>query len=54
MYLMISFINILSMERMWKPVIGAEGFSFEQFSSGFFRFIIPAISSGKDVKNFAS
>jgi hypothetical protein len=28
-------------------VIGAEGFSYEQFCSEFFRFITPAISSGE-------
>ena len=47
MYLMISFMGILSLENKWKLVIGAEGFSNEQFSSEFFRFIIPAISSGE-------
>ncbi|MBN1166837.1 MAG: TetR/AcrR family transcriptional regulator [Methanospirillaceae archaeon] len=45
MYLMISFMNILSMEEKWKRVIEAEGFSFEQFSNDFFRFISPAVSS---------
>jgi len=45
MYLMISFMNILSMEDKWKLVIETEGFTFEQFTSEFFRFIIPAISS---------
>jgi AcrR family transcriptional regulator len=45
MYLMISFMNILSMEHKWKLVIEGEGFSFEQFTCEFFRFIIPAISS---------
>ena len=44
MYLMISFMNILSMEEKWKLVIEAEGFTFEQFTSEFFRFITPAIS----------
>ena len=47
MYLMISFMGILSMENKWKLVIEAEGFSYEQFTSEFFRFIIPAISSGE-------
>ena len=46
MYLMISFMGILSMENKWKLVIEEEGFSFEQFTSEFFRFMIPAISSG--------
>jgi TetR/AcrR family transcriptional regulator len=40
-------------------VIEAEGFSYEQFTSEFFRFITPAISSGEsshnmDVKDFAA
>jgi TetR/AcrR family transcriptional regulator len=47
MYLMISFMGILSMEDKWKRVIEAEGFSYGQFTSEFFRFIIPAISSGE-------
>ena len=59
MYLMISFMSILSMENKWKLVIEAEGFSYEQFASEFFRFITPAISSGEkshsvDVKDLAS
>jgi AcrR family transcriptional regulator len=59
MYLMIAFMGILSMENKWKLVIEAEGFSYEQFTREFFRFIIPALSSGEkshkmDVKNFAS
>jgi TetR/AcrR family transcriptional regulator len=47
MYLMISFMGILSLENRWKLVIEAEGFSYEQFASEFFRFITPAISSGE-------
>ena len=47
MYLMISFMNILSMENKWKLVIEAEGFSYEHFAREFFRFITPAISSGE-------
>ena len=47
MYLMISFMGILSLEDKWKLVIAGEGFSNEQFSSEFFRFILPAISSGE-------
>ena len=47
MYLMTSFMGILSMENKWKLVIEAEGFSYEQFTGEFFRFIIPSISSGK-------
>jgi TetR/AcrR family transcriptional regulator len=59
MYLMISFMGILSMENKWKMVIEAEGFSYEQFTSEFFRFITPAISSGEsshnmDVKDFSA
>ncbi len=58
MYLMIAFMGILSMENKWKLVIEAEGFSYGQFASEFFRFITPAISSGEkshtmDVKDFA-
>ena len=47
MYLMISFMDILSMEDKWKQVIEAEGFSYEQFTGEFFRFITPAISTGE-------
>lgn len=47
MYLTISFMGILSIEDKWKLVIGAEGFSYEQFTGEFFRFIIPAIASGE-------
>jgi hypothetical protein len=43
MYLMISFMGVLSMEDKWKQVIEAEGFSYGQFSREFFRFIIPAL-----------
>jgi TetR/AcrR family transcriptional regulator len=50
MYLMISFMGILSLENRWKLVIEAEGFSNEQFASEFFRFIIPAISSGENTR----
>lgn len=46
MYLMISFMGILSMEHKWKLVIEAEGCSYEQFTGEFFRFITPALSSG--------
>ncbi len=46
MYLMIAFMGILSLENRWKLVIGAEGFSNEQFTSEFFRFILPALSPG--------
>ncbi|MDD1689103.1 MAG: TetR/AcrR family transcriptional regulator [Methanoregula sp.] len=58
MYLMISFMGILSMEDKWKMVIAAEGFSYEQYTIEFFRFILPAIASGKsrdmDAGDFAS
>lgn len=47
MYLMVSFMSILSMEDKWKLVIEAEGFSYEQFSREFFRFITPAVSIGE-------
>jgi TetR/AcrR family transcriptional regulator len=47
MYLMTSFMGILSMENKWKLVIEAEGFSYEEFAREFFRFIIPAVSSGE-------
>ena len=51
MYLMISFMGILSMENRWKLAIEAEGFNYEQFASEFFRFIIPAISSGEQSRD---
>lgn len=47
MYLIISFMNILSMENKWKQVIESEGFSYEQFTSEFYRFITPAIAPGR-------
>jgi TetR/AcrR family transcriptional regulator len=47
MYLMISFMDVLSMEDKWKQVIEAEGFSYEQYCREFFRFIGPALSTGK-------
>ena len=54
MYLMISFMGILSMEDKWKRVIEAEGFSYEQYSQEFFRFIIPAISTAEGALLFTS
>ncbi|TAJ43896.1 TetR/AcrR family transcriptional regulator [Methanofollis fontis] len=59
MYLMVSFMGILSMEDRWKLVIEAEGFSYERFAGEFFRFIIPALSPGEgshrmDVRDFAA
>nr|WP_319376327.1 TetR/AcrR family transcriptional regulator [uncultured Methanoregula sp.] len=52
MYLMISFMGILSMEEKWKQVIEAEGFSYEQYCYEFFRFITPAISTGEKPQIF--
>ncbi len=46
MYLMISFMGTLSLENRWRLVVEAEGFSYGQFTSEFFRFMMPAISSG--------
>jgi TetR/AcrR family transcriptional regulator len=59
MYLMISFMGILSLENKWKLVVQAEGFSNEQYTREFFRFILPAISSGDkshvmEARDFAS
>jgi len=50
MYLMISCMGIHTMEQKWKLVIKAEGFSDEQFTIEFFRFIVPAISPGNNVQ----
>ena len=47
MYLMTSFMSILSMENKWRQVIEDEGYNREQFTSEFFRFIVPAISYGE-------
>jgi AcrR family transcriptional regulator len=47
MYLMISFMGILSLENRWKLVVEEVGFSSGQFTSEFFRFMMPAISSGE-------
>jgi TetR/AcrR family transcriptional regulator len=47
MYLMISFMGILSLENRWKLVIESKGFTNEQFGNEFLRFIIPAISTGE-------
>ena len=47
MYLMVAFMNILSMEDKWKQVIEAEGFSFEQYTREFLLFILPALSPGE-------
>jgi TetR/AcrR family transcriptional regulator len=58
MYLMISFMNNLSMETKWKLVIEAEGFRFNHYTREVFRFIIPSIisreqSSKLDIRDFA-
>ncbi len=52
MYLMISFMGVLSMEDKWKRVIETEGFSYEQYCRDFFRFIIPAISTAEGAHLF--
>lgn len=57
MYLMTSFMGILSMEQKWKLVIEAEGFSYEKYTCEFFRFILPAIAADEharhlDLKDF--
>lgn len=52
MYLMISFMGSLSLEDKWKRVIETEGFSYEQFSKEFFRFIMPAITSDTSQEHF--
>ena len=54
MYLMISFMGILSMEDKWKRVIEGEGFSYEQYSREFFRFIIPAVSTAEGALLFTN
>lgn len=46
MYLMTSFMGILSMEHKWRLAIEAEGFSYDRFADEFFRFIMPAIAAG--------
>jgi TetR/AcrR family transcriptional regulator len=58
MYLMISFMDILSMEDKWKLVIGEAGFSDEQYATRFFRFILPALvppekGPAMDIRDFA-
>jgi TetR/AcrR family transcriptional regulator len=56
MYVMIAFMGILSMEDKWKQVIADEGFSYEQYTREFFRFILPSLAPpGKipDVREFA-
>lgn len=51
MYLMTSFMGILSMEQRWRLAIEAEGFSYDRFADEFFRFIMPAISAGGRSRN---
>ncbi|MBN2735225.1 MAG: TetR/AcrR family transcriptional regulator [Methanomicrobiaceae archaeon] len=53
MYLMTSFMGILSMENRWKLAIENEGFTYGQFAGEFFRFIIPAIASSEIPENIA-
>lgn len=52
MYLMISFMGILSLENKWKQVIESKGLNNEQFCSEFLRFIIPAISTSETANKF--
>jgi len=40
------FIGGLSLEQKWRLVIESQVFSFAQFTTEFFRFITPALSSG--------
>jgi AcrR family transcriptional regulator len=51
MYLMIAFMGTLSLENRWKLVVEAQGFSSGQFTSQFFRFILPAISAGEKFRD---
>lgn len=51
MYLMISFMGTLSLEDRWKLAVEAEGFSYGQFTSRFFRFILPALASGEKFRD---
>ena len=52
MYLMISFMGILSLENKWKQVIESKGLNNEQFCSEFLRYIIPAISTSETSNKF--
>jgi TetR/AcrR family transcriptional regulator len=52
MYLMISFMGVLSLENKWKLVIESKGLNNEQFCSEFLRFIIPAISTSETANKF--
>jgi len=52
MYLMISFIGILSLENKWKLVIESQGLNNEQFCSEFLKLIIPAIVTSEAANKF--
>ena len=52
MYLMISFMGVLSLENKWKLVIESKGLNNEQFCSEFLRYIIPAISTSETSNKF--
>lgn len=52
MYLMISFMGVLSLENKWKLVIESKGLNNEQFCNEFLRFIIPAISTSETSNKF--
>ncbi len=44
MYMMISFMGVLSMEDKWRRVIEGQDYSYEYFVAEFFNFIRPTIS----------
>jgi len=43
LYLMITFMSILSLEEKWQPVLDSRGISEEEFARDFLRFVIPAV-----------
>lgn len=43
LYLMITFMSILSLEKKWQPVLDERGISHEEFARDFMRFITPAV-----------
>ena len=47
LYLMISLMGIMAHEHKWDRVIEADGISHDEFVLDFFRFLMPAISSGE-------
>ena len=47
LYLMITFMSILSLDDKWKALIEGRGIRFEDFIRDFMRFITPAVSSGE-------